>query len=232
MTPTAHAYADLFPLLSADALSELAADIKANGLHQPVVLYQGKVLDGRNRLKACRQAGVEPRFINFTGTEEEALAFALSSNLHRRHLNSAQRAALAVQLLPHEREAARRRMMAGATHKVGEAKGEATALAGEKVGLSRESVRRAAKIGTDRPEVFKAMIDGTVRTLGEAQRLAQLGEDQRAKALDTMRRDGVRLRRLEGATPWMYRSTGEVEWYSPTNVLDAARAVLGGSRRP
>jgi ParB-like chromosome segregation protein Spo0J len=109
MTPPAHAYADLFPLLDKTALSELAADIKANGLHQPIILFGGQVLDGRNRLRACQQAGVEPRFEEYTGDDDQALAYALSANLHRRHLNSAQRAALAVQLLPHERAAAQKR---------------------------------------------------------------------------------------------------------------------------
>ena len=48
----------LFPKLTGPALDELAADIKDRGLIEPIVLLHGQVLDGKNRLAACRIAGV------------------------------------------------------------------------------------------------------------------------------------------------------------------------------
>src|SRR3990172_9106480 len=59
----AHPAAALFPVLGEDELQKLADDIRANGLLEPIVLYEGKVLDGRNRLDACKRAGVEPKFV-------------------------------------------------------------------------------------------------------------------------------------------------------------------------
>lgn len=52
----AHPAAAIFPILTGDALAELADDIRANGLRQPIVTFEGQVLDGRNRLAACRLA--------------------------------------------------------------------------------------------------------------------------------------------------------------------------------
>jgi len=53
-------------MLADDELDELAADIKARGLLQPIVLdAEGRVLDGRNRLAACKKAGVKPDFITY-----------------------------------------------------------------------------------------------------------------------------------------------------------------------
>ena len=66
-----------------------AADIKEHGLREPIWLYEGKILDGRNRYQACQSAGVEPVFADYSG--EDALAFAVSLNLHRRHLDESQR---------------------------------------------------------------------------------------------------------------------------------------------
>jgi ParB-like chromosome segregation protein Spo0J len=55
-----HEAANLLPLLSVDDLRELAEDIRANGLLTPIVLSDMKVLDGRNRLLACKEVGVPP----------------------------------------------------------------------------------------------------------------------------------------------------------------------------
>ena len=53
-------------MLADDELDELAADIKARGLLQPIVLdAEGRVLDGRNRLAACKKAGVKPDLITY-----------------------------------------------------------------------------------------------------------------------------------------------------------------------
>jgi ParB-like nuclease domain len=90
-----HKYANLFPLLSDTALATLAENIKAVGLFDPITTYQGQILDGRNRYRATQIAGVEPRYVEFTGTDEEAMEYSYSRNFHRRDLTAGQRAAIA-----------------------------------------------------------------------------------------------------------------------------------------
>ena len=59
--------ADEFPMMPDTDLDALAADIKANGLHQPIIvamigdLPKTKLMtvDGRNRLAACKIAGIK-----------------------------------------------------------------------------------------------------------------------------------------------------------------------------
>jgi hypothetical protein len=94
-----HPYADLFPLMTEEELAALAADVKVHGLRQPIVRYQGKVLDGRNRLLACEKVGVEPRFEDFEGDDKAALAYVVSANLQRRDLTAGQRAVVAARVL-------------------------------------------------------------------------------------------------------------------------------------
>lgn len=87
----AHEFADVFPMLSDAELKELADDIKAHGLRHPILTFEGKILDGRNRFAACERAGVEPDFETFYGTRDEALHCVVSENLVRRHLDTSQR---------------------------------------------------------------------------------------------------------------------------------------------
>jgi hypothetical protein len=108
-----HPAANLFPLLEGAAFDALVADIKQNGLREPILVdTQGRILDGRNRCRACLAAGVEPRFTTWQGVglknqsqppdpdlEERAmLELVMSRNLHRRHLNQSQRALVAARL--------------------------------------------------------------------------------------------------------------------------------------
>lgn len=87
-----HPAAAVFPMLSDDELSELAEDIRANGLHHPLVRdSEGRLVDGRNRNVACGMAGVEPSFITLP-PETDVLAYILSENVRRRHMSKGQQA--------------------------------------------------------------------------------------------------------------------------------------------
>jgi len=70
-----------------------------------------KILDGRNRYKACLLAGVEPRFEDYQGDRQTA--FVTSLNFKRRDVTPSQRAAIAVEMLPFFEEEARKRQAAG-----------------------------------------------------------------------------------------------------------------------
>jgi hypothetical protein len=83
-----HPYSNKFPLLNGVEFKDLVTDVGANGLREPITLYQGKILDGRNRYRACIGAKVEPRFDPFKGDDDAAFAFVFSKNLRRRYLTA------------------------------------------------------------------------------------------------------------------------------------------------
>jgi len=83
-----HPAADAFPMMDDKRFAELVDDIIANGLRLPVVLCEGKILDGRNREKACRKIGVEPKYIQYDG---DPWAYVWSLNGTRRDLVDEQR---------------------------------------------------------------------------------------------------------------------------------------------
>jgi hypothetical protein len=103
-----HPAAKLLPMISQDALRELGEDIKAHGLLFPVVVFEGQLLDGRNRLDAMELAGFDligsdgkiksGIIFNYVGAIDP-IAYALSANLHRRHLTNEQKRTLISDLL-------------------------------------------------------------------------------------------------------------------------------------
>ncbi|MFL1481981.1 ParB N-terminal domain-containing protein, partial [Pseudomonas grimontii] len=91
-----HDYAQLFPLIIGDDYEALLEDIDVNGQRASIVLYEGKILDGRNRYRVCKDLLIEPRTEEYTG--DDALGYVLSLNLYRRQLTVAQRALIAAEL--------------------------------------------------------------------------------------------------------------------------------------
>ena len=85
-----HPIAAIFPVMEGGELERLADDIQANGLREPITLYEGKILDGRNRAEACRRRGIALQTREFSDSPSEAIAFVWSENRIRRHLTSSQ----------------------------------------------------------------------------------------------------------------------------------------------
>lgn len=92
VTHDLHPLCTLFPRLSGNEYQTLVADIRENGLREPITLHDGMILDGGNRYRACIDAGVTPSFRAFDGAN--IVTFVLSANLHRRHLSPGQQAAI------------------------------------------------------------------------------------------------------------------------------------------
>ena len=112
-----HPLADIFPLMEGAEFDELVADIKAHGLREPITIFEDKILDGRNRDRACREAGVQVVTRDFEG--DDPAAFVISANIHRRHLSAKQKSELIAKLLKANPEKSDRQIgnLIGADHK-------------------------------------------------------------------------------------------------------------------
>lgn len=93
---TSHPLADIFPPMTAEEFEALKADIETYGLFEPIVLYEGQILDGRHRAAACDELEIEPVAIEYDG--DDPAGFVLSKNLKRRHLKTEQRAMIGARL--------------------------------------------------------------------------------------------------------------------------------------
>ncbi len=159
-----HPLATIFPLMEGEEYTALVADIKAHGLREPIVTYTGKILDGRNRYRACLDADVEPRFTEYEG--DDPLAFVVSLNLKRRHLSESQRAMVAAKL---------------SGFKVGDnqhSEGLPIGRASEMLNVGQRSVARAREvIDEGAPELQHAVESGVV-SVSAAADIATLPKDE------------------------------------------------------
>lgn len=92
-----HPAATLFPLMTEEEYQGLKADIAENGQRECITVWKGQLIDGRNRLRACEELDRTPHVAELD-EDEDPWAYVISHNLHRRHLTTSQRSAVATEL--------------------------------------------------------------------------------------------------------------------------------------
>lgn len=167
-----HPYANIFPMISGSAFDELKADIAAHGVREPVWLYEGKILDGRNRYRAAQIVSADIETKEYTGADP--LAFVVSLNLHRRHLTESQRAMVAANMANLDATSFR-----GNQHTANLQEATTTrAKAAELLNVSERSVNTAKAVQRTADEsLSSAITEGSV-SLHSAAAIATLPKDE------------------------------------------------------
>jgi hypothetical protein len=201
-----HPLANNFPMMdrTSPEFRGLVASIKQVGLTEPITMHEGMVLDGRNRLLACEEAGVEPRFEVFDDSEQTPLAFVLAKNLYRRHLTEGQRAIKAEEMVTSKHGDINRFTPKPTNVLLGDTSREINDIASKQtiVGLRSEpvtiakaaalwcvnprAVQRAAFVRTHTettPKIIAEVKSGRM-TLGRAAVLAKLTDEEQSSAPD------------------------------------------------
>lgn len=180
-----HEIADIFPMMADPEFEQLKADIVTNGQLEPVITYEGKVLDGRNRYKACYQLGLVTNYDQYQG--DNPLSFVISKNLHRRHLDASQRAMIATDVKPLLEAEAKKRQgtrtdLPDFVEIIPESsKGRARDQAGDLFGVSGRYVATAEKIKREDPELADKVRSGQI-SIPDAQKKMQKTERETERA--------------------------------------------------
>jgi hypothetical protein len=234
-----HEVSSVFPPMGERDYQALKTDIAQNGLKQPVIVHENKIVDGRQRYRACLELGIEPRLVEWYG-EGSLVSFAVSMNLHRRHLTTSQRALLAADLRPlFDMEARSRqgtRTDLGANLREGE-KGKASAQVAEIVGVSARSVETASRVRQRAvPELVEAVRRGDV-PVSTAALIADLAPEDQEKVVSLkdkreMRKAAQGLRRNAEGVQAPGRKAEEDDLAAPVLRLLEQAASLLGDREP
>jgi rubrerythrin len=247
-----HEAANLFPMMNADDFSRLVDDIsRGYDSRFPILTFEGKILDGRNRYAACLKAEVEPVYEEWVG--DNPVEFVVRANVNRRHFTSSQLAVLALEVEKQLAEEARKRQATSTggsnpqlTQLFAEAdKGEAREQAARMVGTNRQYVSDAKNIAEKAPELLDKVRSGEM-SIPEAKREIHRREFPDEEGFAINRCDvcghlysnellscpycdkfkGMEVIEVE-RKPHVSNNSGNNEWYTPAEYIDAARYVMG-----
>lgn len=144
-----HPAADRMPMLREKEFKLLVKDIQANGQKEPIVIYEEKVLDGRNRLKACRELGLDIRAIKLD-EEIDPVEYVRILNLRRRQLRPAQLATIAVNDMETRPSPVR---------------GKLRDIVAKEYGISPRMVQAAKQLKEKRLDLFEKAFNGEKKNL-------------------------------------------------------------------
>jgi phage N-6-adenine-methyltransferase len=209
MTPTIDPeFQALIPPLSPEEREQLEQNLKRDGCRDPLVAWDGILLDGHNRLEICGRLGIGYRVVEMEFDGREAAKDWMDSNqLGRRNLSPD-----AFRLLLGRRYNRRKKSKAEAGAIGGSSKDQidpclqpstAQTLATEH-GVSEATVKRAGKFAEEveaSPELAEAVASGKGRA--------------EVRAL------------IERPRPHVAHNAGENEWYTPPLIIASAVATMG-----
>jgi N6-adenosine-specific RNA methylase IME4/ParB-like chromosome segregation protein Spo0J len=212
-----HPNSNIFPLLDAVALAALTNDIGERKQLQPIVTYQEKILDGRNRYLACKVLGIEPDLEEYTGTDP--LGHVVALNLHRRHLTVSQRAMIGARLA---------KLPQGARTDLSPKGERSQADVAEALEIGKRSVERAGVVlEFGAPELHAAIDRGDIAvTLGA--RLARLPFAEQCRAI--ARADKRAVRKIYRANNKATKAARRAELAAKNNAIATNSSALPTGR--
>jgi len=188
-----HLLGRLLPAMGQDDFQRFAAGIAARGLDEEIVLYQGKILDGWSRYRACQAVRVEPRFREFAG--DDPMAYVLSKNVERRHMSPVQilkvleaaRPVLEAEAVARKRAGVRDRAVSDLGKNSSQG-GRVSEQIAKMAGVSMATVKDYHAVQTQASPQLKEAVDGGEVAISDAAEVArhQLPEQQ-TEALERVR---------------------------------------------
>ena len=221
-----HPVANIFPLMTGAEYDALVSDIAEHGQREAIWLHtDGRIIDGRNRYRACCDLGLVPECKTWDGSGS-LIAFVVSLNLHRRHLTSSQRAVVALDILPMLEAEARERQLATLKQNTDSQlvdyreNGKSTEQAAAITGTNRQYVSDAKTIARDAPDLLDGIRSGDT-TITAAKR--EIKERRREERRETNRQiietvptiaEAVELAKFATIVidpPWDWGDEGDVD---------------------
>lgn len=232
-------FRDLLPPLPEDKRKQLEENILRDGIREPLTIWQGILIDGHNRYEIAQKHGLD-----FTTVEKDfasrndAMYWMIINQFGRRDLTTYDRSVLALKLKPiiaaeaKEKQAeyhgnqyqsavpqifAEVQTTTPHEKKKNENNRETNAQIAEKAGVSRETIRKVEKIEAQAtPEIKTALRSGDLSI-----NAAYEGVKAGATTVDEVKEV------KESKKPHVSFNSGNNEWYTPADIIEATRKVFG-----
>lgn len=235
----------LIPPLSVEERTQLEANIVADGCRDPLVVWetsdgQNILIDGHNRYEICTRNGIEYGIeeMQFAG-RSDVIEWIIKNQFGRRNLSDYQRGVLALRMKPIMEERARANLSAaGASAAPGKPSLKSDevikpirtdAAVADLANLGKDTIRKIERIEEAAQPEVKALASVGEVSINLASQFTELPHEVQQEAIAAIAdnhepakevmREAVHNHRAQG--------TGENEWYTPQEHIDAARKVLG-----
>lgn len=166
-----HELANIFPSMEEDEFRVLRDDISENGQQVPIVTYNGKIIDGKHRHKACLELGIEPIMEEYEGGNP--LAFVIGANLARRHLSSSQKAMIAAKLVT----------TTWGGDRFGDKEEVTTEMVSQSMGVSKRQVERGRRVAEKAIPVVQELVESGEVSVEDAADIAREPEEKQLAAV-------------------------------------------------
>src|SRR5690625_2440416 len=171
--------AEYSPPMNKKKWAEFVANIKENGIRQPLTVTKGfRVIDGKHRLKAAKELGIESVRVIIEDIDENSIpSYITDTKLQRDDLKRGQKAAIVIRLFyEEERQKAKERQVENAIrlntdlgretkgadlHSSTDMPGDVAEILAKKVGMSRRNLYYLLAVYRNRPDLFELVFDGT-----------------------------------------------------------------------
>lgn len=182
-----HPFAEIFPDATKEEYESLLEDIRVHGQYEPVILFEGRIADGRTRQIAQEELNYPMLVHEWLGTPEELLNYLYAKTQHR-NLTSQQRAVISLQFLKTERQLAQQRkgMRTDLQQIVTAVKGRASEITAKRHGTNRTYLSYAEAIQENAEELLEFVKRNEI-PIGQVKLLAEKirDKDQRLEAAKT-----------------------------------------------
>ncbi len=173
-----HPLSEAFPDMTPDEYQDLKDSIEQIGIQNPIVVFDGMIIDGWHRYNAGRDLGMDTPIVEL-GEEVDPKHYVLAQNLARRNLDASQRAA-AVSAVYGWTRVGRPANKSAPQEPISKTNAELAGIAG--VGI--ETIKRAKKVEQKAaPAVKQAVRDGKIG-LVKAAAIADLPRKDQAAAIN------------------------------------------------
>lgn len=227
-------FRDAIPQLTESELSILTESVKAEGCREPLLVWNGLLIDGHNRFAICTQHDIpfESREAHFP-SRTDALVWIKKNQLGRRNLTDYQRAEIALSLkddlakLAKERQG-RRTDLEDADNipaNLPGSSGETRDALADMAGVSGRTLDKVERIESEAiPEVREKARRGAV-SIHAASQIADMPESEQRRVVADIDAGGKPSEAIKRAH--VANNSGNNEWYTPSHILEAARNVMG-----
>jgi transcriptional regulator with XRE-family HTH domain len=225
-------FKSLIPALTADEHSELEASILREGCRDALVTWNGTLIDGHNRYEICTKHGLPFATVERVfSSRDDVIEWIILNQFGRRNLPAYERARLALRLKPVIAEKAKitQGTRTDLTSVRNLTKVDAKRELANVAGVSHDTIAKVETIEREAPApIVEASRRGDI-SVNMAHSVTKMPEPDRAEITERIEY-GEKPREVIAevkSRPHVANNSGNNEWYTPSEYIEAAREVMG-----